>query len=539
MDRLGAGGMAEVFRALVLGPEQFQRVVVVKRILPNLCANPSFIKMFIDEATLCGRLSHPNIIQVHEFGRYGQDYFIAMEYLHGRSLNNVLGRLIARSESLPVNIAADIMRQVCRGLAYAHGLKAMDGKPLGIIHRDVTPGNVIVAYTGVVKVVDFGVARVENRFRLGSTDPGHVKGKSSYLAPEQLSGERVDHRADIFSAGILLHEMLTGMRLFKAENPMDTMGLVRSMPIPPPSQHNPQVPPRLDAIVMRALERRRNVRYQDAGEMAEELEAFLIEQRFASQELPGFMRSLFQDDSASPDLQLDSTEIAALTAGDAAAGTGDQLSTGTGDVMLGTSSSSASAGASATPRPCRRPWLTGPTWSWNDTPSTGRRRLLLPAGVAALAVLATVGVVMTVGRPAGGPTGVKESVGASTPTPMPSAHPVAPAPAPALAPPSASLVKISISSEPAGAIVVQDDNPRPVGVTPLELILPRDNKPVVLRISKPGHVEGVLTLVPDRDRPALVTLARAADPGRRPSGSTQSPKTEKVRNAVPIDPFAQ
>ena len=255
VDRLGVGGMAEVFRALVLGPEEFQRVVVVKRILPSLCANPAFIKMFIDEARVCGRMSHPNVIQVHEFGRQQQHYFIAMEYLHGRNLNHILARLVEQRANLPPTIAAEIMRQACRGLAYAHGLRAVDGKPLGIIHRDVSPGNLMVAYTGEVKVLDFGVARVESRFRLGTTDPGHVKGKASYLAPEQLTGEGVDHRADIFAAGILLYEMLTTRRLFKSHSAMDTMDMVRSMPIPVPSHATRRCRPALDAIVARALER--------------------------------------------------------------------------------------------------------------------------------------------------------------------------------------------------------------------------------------------------------------------------------------------
>ncbi len=246
VDRLGVGGMAEVFRALVLGPEEFQRVVVVKRILPTLSANPAFIKMFIDEAKVTGRMSHPNVIQVHEFGRHQQQHFIAMEYLHGRNLNNILARLVERRQNLPPSIAAEIMRQACRGLAYAHGLRDMEGKPLGIIHRDVSPGNVIVAYTGETKVLDFGVARVESRFRLGTTDPGHVKGKASYLAPEQLTGQGVDHRADIFAAGILLYEMLTTRRLFNSRSTTDTMDLVRSMPIPAPSHSNPQVPAALD-----------------------------------------------------------------------------------------------------------------------------------------------------------------------------------------------------------------------------------------------------------------------------------------------------
>ena len=240
-----------------------------------------------------------------------------MEYLHGRNLNHILARLVEQRENLPPNVAAEIMRQACRGLGYAHGLRAVDGKPLGIVHRDVSPGNLMVAYTGEVKVLDFGVARVESRFRLGTTDPGHVKGKASYLAPEQLTGEGVDHRADIFAAGILLYEMLTTRRLFRSHSAMDTMDLVKSMPIPAPSHSNPQVPAALDAIVARALERQPGQRYQDAGEMADALEAFLVESRFSAQELPAFMRRLYPEESVSIHLPLNTAELSALASDNA------------------------------------------------------------------------------------------------------------------------------------------------------------------------------------------------------------------------------
>src|SRR5436190_5126830 len=319
IDRMGEGGMAEVFRALVVGPEQFQRMVVVKRVLPSLSARPGFIKMFIDEATLCGRLSHPNIIQVHEFGREGGQYFIVMEYVQGRNLNHVVSRLVQAERLMPPTIAAEITRQLCRGLAYAHGLTAVDGKPLGIIHRDVSPGNVMVSYAGAVKVLDFGIARVQDKFRTGSTDPGHVKGKSAYLAPEQLSHQGFDHRADIFATGIVLHEMLTGRRLFKAATGEETMQRVRSMPIPRPSQANPKVPAGLDSIVMRALQRSPAERYPNAGQMADALEAYLLEQRFSSQELPRFITTLFKDDGSHDQVHLTPQELQAVMEDEAAA----------------------------------------------------------------------------------------------------------------------------------------------------------------------------------------------------------------------------
>jgi serine/threonine-protein kinase len=316
VDKLGAGGMAEVYRALVLGPENFQRMVVVKRILPHLSANDGFIRMFIDEATLCGRLSHPNVIQVHEFGKQDDTYFIAMEYVQGRPLGAIMSRLGQLGEKMPPTIAAEIARQTCLGLGYAHGLAAVDGKPLGIIHRDVSPGNVMVAWTGAVKVLDFGIARVANEFRVGITESGQVKGKSAYLAPEQISANStIDHRADVFGAGILLYEMLAGRRLFKAPNAPDTMKLIREMTIPKPSASNPAVPARLDAIVMRALMRNPGERYQQAAEMAEALESYVLEQRLSSQELGRFMRRIFKDESAQDHAHLTNAELEALKTG--------------------------------------------------------------------------------------------------------------------------------------------------------------------------------------------------------------------------------
>jgi serine/threonine protein kinase len=527
VDRLGVGGMAEVFRALVLGPEEFQRVVVVKRILPSLCANPAFIKMFIDEARVCGRMSHPNVIQVHEFGRQQQHYFIAMEYLHGRNLNNVLASLVEQGANLPPTIAAEIMRQACRGLSYAHGLRAIDGKPLGIIHRDVSPGNVMVAYTGEVKVLDFGVARVESRFRLGTTDPGHVKGKASYLAPEQLTGEGVDHRADIFAAGILLHEMLTTRRLFKSPSAMDTMDMVRSMPIPVPSHVNPQVPPALDAIVARALERSPSLRYQDAGEMADALEAYLVESRFASQELPAFMRQLYPEESISVHLSLNTAELSAL-----ASDNGGENTQGLFVVAdLDPPPPRTASGVTPSPPQAVSDWpeLDGELMS---EPPRARPALKIALGVGAvLAAAATVlvlsGVYRTKGAPLAAPVAAVAPVAAPAPVPAP-----APAPTMAAAPVPSAEVAISISSDPPGASVHAADG-RSLGVTPLALNLPRGTEPVLFRVSKPGYVDGQLRLVPDSDRPAVVSLARSNTQRRPPRAEA----TEKVRNAVPIDPF--
>jgi serine/threonine-protein kinase len=238
------------------------------------------------------------VIQVYEFGEQDGRYFIAMEYVQGQNLLNVMARLAQTSQRMPVQVAADITRQVCRGLAYAHELPSVEGRPLGVIHRDVSPVNVMVSYTGSVKVLDFGIARVTDTFRHANSDPGQVKGKSAYLAPEQLAGAPLDHRVDIFATGILLHEMLTGRRLFKGANVAETVDRLGKLRIPGVREVNPAVPERLEEIAMRALKRRPSERYQSAGEMADHLESFLVSQHFSSQELPQFMRAHFAEERA-------------------------------------------------------------------------------------------------------------------------------------------------------------------------------------------------------------------------------------------------
>ena len=522
IDRLGHGGMAEVFRAVVVGPEQFQRVVVVKRILPHHSANAAFNKMFIDEATLCGRLSHPNIIQVHEFGVQQDQYFIAMEYLKGQNLNAIVSRLIEWGQRMPVSVAAEIIHQTCRGLAYAHTVTASDGKPLGIIHRDVSPGNILVAYSGAVKVLDFGVARVADRFRVGTTDPGYLKGKSAYLAPEQLSPVPFDHRVDIFACGILLHEMLTGRRLFRGKTPHESMSLVRSMPIPPPSTIDSRVPIGLDAIVLRALARDPDERYQSAAEMADALEGFLIEQRYTSQELPQFMRSLFSEEERSQDLHLTAAELEALAAEGA-------TESAAGARSSPPSTPQDNASSHATPPPVIADAMEVSLSAVEEPRPRWRKRLMVAVATAALAVSLIVSFSRSPAPPPA--ASVTPPPPWSSPSPSPPPASAASPAAPAAPVPGSAQIRLTISSEPSGALAYRNGDRAPVGITPVSLTLARDEAPIVFRISKTGFVPGVLRVVPDADKPVHITLAKSATASPRPR------EVRKVRDAVPIDPF--
>jgi serine/threonine protein kinase len=522
VDRLGAGGMAEVFRAVVIGPEQFERVVVVKRILPHLTENPGFVKMFIDEATLCGRLSHPNIIQVYEFGREDGSYFIAMEFVDGLNLANVLGDLAERGETLPVGLTADILRQTCLGLGYAHGLTSADGKALNIIHRDVTPSNIMISYAGSVKILDFGIARVANIARISTTDAGQVKGKSSYLAPEQVRGAPFDYRVDIFATGIVLHETLTGRRLFKGANPVHTLELIEKLPVPSPSRFNPDVPPLLDEIVLRALERDPDRRYQSALEMAEALEGFLIERRYSSQEVGRFMRALFAGDMIAG-AAMPSEEIRALAS--------SPVPTVESKPMVVTTE------LTPAPRPPSSgsvpPVRSADPWSLPGWPATMRGPTSRPRGRGLLVAAALVALLL-----GGAGTLLRQSPRLPTAATVdPAASGVA-----ARAAPDPATVVLTLTSDPTDALVYRIGDTRPLGRTPLTVEVPRGRDPVEIRFVKEGHAPAQLTVIPDQSRPTKVSLAplSAAPPGeaptRRPRWSRRN--HDKIRNAVPIDPFA-
>ncbi|HVU52324.1 MAG TPA: serine/threonine-protein kinase [Polyangia bacterium] len=302
-ERIGRGGMADVYKGRVQGPQGFERTFVVKRILPHLSDDATFIKMFVEEAKLSARLAHPNIVQIFELGAVEGEYFISMEYIRGRDLSETM-RAIWKTMGPPrPELVAYIGREACRALSYAHSLADERGRPLGMIHRDVSPSNIMMSYEGAVKLLDFGIAKA-----LGeapeTTKSGTMKGKYAYMAPEQTEGDDVDHRIDIFSCGIVLHEVLTGRRLFKGQNDVLTIERVRRCEVPPPSQQNPMVPPELDAIVLRALQRDRDQRWATAADMADALDDVVHAARFQPTHLAQLLHDLFPVDGGAPSPRL-------------------------------------------------------------------------------------------------------------------------------------------------------------------------------------------------------------------------------------------
>ena len=272
LGRLAVGGMAEILLAKRVGPMGFSKPVVVKRLLPQLASDTMFTTMFLNEAKLAARLTHPNIVQINDLGQAGASFYIAMEYLPGEDLATVVRVLGARKATVPVPLAVRIVADAAAALHYAHSMTGDDGQALGIVHRDVSPQNIVLTTAGVVKLVDFGIAKAEDRDV--KTQTGVVKGKVEYMPPEQLAGKRVDHRADIFSLGVVLYEALCGKR------PVDLgvsvgdrlAGAATVVPLP---ERMPEVHPELARIVAKAMAPEPKNRHQSADELRIELEAFL------------------------------------------------------------------------------------------------------------------------------------------------------------------------------------------------------------------------------------------------------------------------
>jgi eukaryotic-like serine/threonine-protein kinase len=282
--------MAEVFKARAIGPAGFERDVVVKRILPAYGGDEDFVRMFTDEARILGLIHHPNVVQAFEFGDDDGTLFLALEYVEGPSLSRILRALRAANRRMPPAIAAYIGREICRALDCVHRLEDDNGARLDVVHRDVTPSNIIVTPWGGVKLLDFGVAKFASAAR--STRAGTVKGKPAYLAPEQLEGKPIDGRVDLFALGIVMHEMLSLQHLFAGDSDLHTAKKIMEMEIPGLTAHRPDVPEELERIVMRALERDRRNRFSTAAEMARALDDFVVGSQQHLDEVAAFVREI-------------------------------------------------------------------------------------------------------------------------------------------------------------------------------------------------------------------------------------------------------
>lgn len=296
IQRLASGGMGEVFLALQEGPAGFLRRVVIKRMRSLMGENPAFVEMFLNEARLAALLSHPNVVHILELGQAEDNaWFIAMEHIHGRSLREVLlARGLRGTPGLPYGLAAQVCANILRGLHHAHEMRDSQGKRLEIIHRDISPENILVSFSGGVKIVDFGIAKAVAE-ATSVTQVSQIKGKAPYLAPEQFRRERVDARTDVYSTGCILYEMLSGRSAFPIRPERDLMEEVLTCAPVPLGRLCPQVPEALGAIALKAMAKSPAERFPSAQEMAGALENFLLhaQVRVAPEEVSRFIGELF------------------------------------------------------------------------------------------------------------------------------------------------------------------------------------------------------------------------------------------------------
>jgi eukaryotic-like serine/threonine-protein kinase len=423
LSRIAVGGMAEIWLARQLGPKGFEKFIVIKRILDGLGTDPEFVTMFLDEARIAAQLNHPHIVQIFDLGEEAGAFYIAMEYLPGENLANVVRAGERQQKPLPIPLAVRIIADAAEGLAYAHARKGGDGKLLGIVHRDVSPHNLIITDDGLVKVVDFGIAKAANRE--SQTMAGHVKGKMAYMSPEQARGEPLDGRSDVFSLGILLFEMVTRSRLFHFPDPLAALTAVASDdPLPLAHERSPEVPEELSRIIDQALARNQDRRYASARHFQVALEEWLRSQPEVpdSTELAAYMSQIFSARIQERIQLLEAARSGALTPA---------------------SASRAMPGSTASSMPGGRPASHDEVTSVEALPDS--RRWPWRAGIVGVVLALGLGLAIILSA---------EPVGSVAPPP--------PSPPAVPAPPV-----LTVETEPPGAQVLV--NGKEVGVSPLTL----------------------------------------------------------------------
>jgi serine/threonine protein kinase len=293
LRKLRSSGMAEVWLARQHGTEGFAKDVVIKRILPHLAEDDKLVTMFLDEARIAANLNHANVVHIFDLGNDGENYFIAMEYIRGYDIEQICEQLKSRNTPFPIEYAVRIIADTCLGLGYAHDCTTADGTPMGVVHRDVSPQNILVSHTGVVKLIDFGIAKA--RTSSSRTQVGHTKGKICYMSPEQMMARELDRRSDLFSTAVVLYEMLCATKPFDGDNLLACFHKLMKEGIPSPRELRYDIPPRLEAILMKGLAKDREERYPTAAAFRYEMEGFLREMGISvgPEHLADFLKWLF------------------------------------------------------------------------------------------------------------------------------------------------------------------------------------------------------------------------------------------------------
>ncbi len=295
LKRIAIGGMAEVFRAKAYGSEGFEKLVAIKRMLSHLSEDVQFVDMFINEAKLAAALNHANIAQIYDFGCIDNQYFLSMEYIHGKDVADIIRMMRDRGLRAPIEMACFVIIEALNGLSYAHRQTDAFGHPLSLIHRDMSPHNVIVSHEGEVKIADFGIAKAKNSNI--HTMGGVLKGKYSYMSPEQAHGMKLDHRTDLFSLGICMYELLTLTKMFQGQSDLNVLEKVRETNFVRPRKLNPDIPEGLERLLLKALEKNPDDRYRSANEWRDELERYLFQNglHYSTSWLSSFMHDVFRD----------------------------------------------------------------------------------------------------------------------------------------------------------------------------------------------------------------------------------------------------
>jgi len=413
LERIAVGGMAEVWKARMKGVEGFQKTVAIKKILSHLTDSSDFVTMFIDEAKLAAQLNHNNIIHIYDLGKIDDAYFIAMEYVEGKDLRTILNTARQKERSIPLGLALVVASALAAALDHAHRKKDFEGHELGLVHRDVSPQNVLISYEGDIKLCDFGIVKAVTK--ASKTQMGALKGKLQYMSPEQAWGRPVDARSDIFSLGSLLFEMLTGRRLFSGESEMSVLDAVREGRVQAPRDLDPRLPLEVNALVLKALARDPADRFQSAADMQREIDSSLssLKPRPTAHELAGFMQELFGPGARAAEAATAATAPPAMAAKGAAAAASPAVPKAAAEV------------AAVAPRePAAAEALAG---------EGAKSRGIVWVGLAAVAVLALVAY-LVFGRggsspapqPAPQATATEAPAGEVEPTPAPGTEAAAP-----------------------------------------------------------------------------------------------------------------
>jgi len=490
--------MGQVFLART-GAQGFEKLVVLKRILPHLVEDEEFFTMFLDEARISLRLNHPNIAQIYELGEERGAHFIVMEYVASDDVRRLTKKAKEAGLEVPLGVILRVIADAAAGLDHAHKVRDSKGVVLNLVHRDVSPQNILVGFDGGVKLIDFGVAKAAGRAQHTAT--GILKGKFPYMSPEQAEGEDIDARSDIFALGIVLWELLTDRRLFKGENDVQTQRLVKACKVPPPSSVNPNLPPELDAIVLKALQRNPDDRYQDALSLRMALEEFALAKKIpaSAAHVAAFMQPLYGD------------RIAAEADPDSL----DELSSDSDVDPLGSASKRQATPMTSPPAAGAPNTRTSrPQTQAVSSPSRRRRKanqLWVVAGGAGIVAIGALAIVLQKKPETGG--GHESQIVEVKPKPPP--PPVEPVkPPPPVEPPKPTALAFTLETEPAGADVELDG--KRLGTTPFDFTLAEAELPATVKLSHDGFEPKQTTLTAEGPRSVSVQLKKKPKGGTRP-----------------------